>query len=454
MRQYKVGTKSDLHERNDRMLSELFEQSINIIQSLLCTAFLFLMLRFKKNVGHKAAAYLLCSTLLYLFINVSNLITAFEGMAIFAYALLLFVFSIFLFDDMYLKRLIISLIPFNASAVGSIISTNLISSLTNKDVVELLNEGVKYRVLTVIISNVIFISILAIIVFITRKDSIELDTQDWSVIGIVLFISILTFYFIYNIAFEITSRIGKLYITLAVLGLTLLNVTSYVLLISLSRKNKFVLENTLLKQQIRFDEVNSEEIKRKYEQLHKMRHDFNNTLSMIQSLNDSGKGMQINRLISEYQQSAKKNIVQTVTTDNDYINAILNSKISDAKSEGIDIVLSIIQHIGEVNTMDICSLLGNMFDNAIEACKKCQDDKKIILDISKRNGALEILMKNTIRSSVLRDNPQLITSKSDKENHGYGTKIINEIAERNHGITDFYESGGMFCCHVIVSFEG
>ena len=434
------------------VLSELFEQSINIIQSLLCTAFLFVMLKFKKN-GHKAASYLLCSALLYFFINVSNLITAFEGIAIFAYALLLFVFSVFLFDDVYLKKLIISLIPFNASAVGSIISTNLVSSLTNKDVVELLNEGVKYRVLTVIISNVIFISILAIIVFITRKDSIELDTQDWTVIGIVLFISILTFYFIYNIAFEITSRIGKLYVTLAVFGLPMLNIAAYVLRISLSRKNKLVLENTLLKQQIKFDEANSEEIKRKYEQLHKMRHDFNNTLSMIHSLNDSGKGEQINRLISEYQQSTKRDIVRTVTTDNDYINAIVNSKISDAKSEGIEIVLSIIQHIGEVNTMAICSLLGNMFDNAIEACKKCHDDKKIILDISKRNGGLEILMKNTISSSVLKDNPELITSKDDKENHGYGTKIINEIAERNHGIADFYESGDMFCCHVIVSFD-
>ena len=435
------------------MLSELFEQSINIIQSLLCTAFLFVMLKLKKNIVHKAVSYLLCSALLYFFINVSNLITAFEGIAIFAYALLLFVFSIFLFDDVYLKRLIISLIPFNASAVGSIISTNLISSLTNKDVVELLNEGVKYRVLTVIISNAIFISILAIIVFITRKDNIELDTQDWMVIGIVLFISILTFYFIYNIAFEITSRIGKLYVTLAVLGLTMLNVTAYVLLISLSRKNKLVLENTLLKQQIKFDEVNSEEIKSKYEQLHKMRHDFNNTLSMIQSLNDSGKGEQINRLVSEYKQSTKRDIVQTVTTDNDYINAIVNSKISDAKSEGIEIVLSIIQHIGEVNTMAICSLLGNMFDNAIEACKKCQDDRKIILDISKRNGGLEIIMKNTISSSVLKDNPELITSKADKENQKKKKKIINEIAERNHGIADFYESGDMFCCHVIVSFD-
>lgn len=434
------------------MLSELFEQSINIIQSLLCTAFLFVMLKFKKNC-HKAPSYLLCSALLYIFINVSNLITAFEGIAIFAYALLFFIFSIFFFDDAYLKRLIISLIPFNASAVGSIISTNLISSLTNKDVVDLLNDGVKYRVLTVIISNVIFISILAIIVFMTRKDSIELGAQDWTVIGIVLFISILTFYFIYNIAFEITSRIGKLYITLAVLGLTMLNVAAYILLISLSRKNKLVLENTLLKQQIKFDEVNSEEIKRKYEQLHKMRHDFNNTLSMIQSLNDSGKGTQINCLISEYQQSAKRDIVQTVTTDNDYINAIVNSKISEAKSEDIEIVLSIIQHIGKVNTMAICSLLGNMFDNAIDACKKCQGDKKIILDILKRNIGLDILMKNTVHSSVLKDNPELITSKADKENHGYGTKIINEIAEHNHGIADFYESGDMFCCHVIVSFD-
>lgn len=429
----------------------VFEHMINIFQGLSCTAFLFQILHFTHSKQQKIISYLSCSALVYLALTLSNRFTEFEGIGIFVYSLILLVFSVFLFDGNILKKIIISIIPVNALAVGSIVSTNLVSSITDTAIIDLMTKGSSDRLLTILISNAVFFMILAIIVLTTRKNNIELEPRDWKVVGIIIFISIITFYFIYNIAFEITTNVGKLNITLAVLGLTVLNIAAYVLLISLSRKNKLLMENMLLKQQIRFNEVNSKEIKRQYEQLNKMHHDFNNTLNIIQSLNSSGKGTQIDSFISEYQKTAHKDLVMTVTTDNDYINAILNSKISEAKSEGIEIVLSVVQHIGNVNTVDICSLLGNMFDNAIEACKKCSCPKKIILDISQRDGSLEILMKNTINSSMLKDNPTLVSSKFDRENHGYGIKIINEISERNHGIADFYENNDMFCCHVIVS---
>lgn len=429
----------------------VFEHIINIFQGLSCTAFLFLILHFTHSKLQKIISYLFCSALVYLALTLSNRFTEFEGIGIFVYSLILLAFSVFLFDGNILKKIIISIIPVNALAVGSIVSTNLVSSITGIAIIDLMTIESSNRLLTVLISNAVFFMILAIIVLTARKNNIELEPRDWKVVGIIIFISIITFYFIYNVAFEITTNVGKLNITFAVLGLTVLNIAAYVLLISLSRKNKLLMENMLLKQQIRFNEVNSKEIKRQYEQLNKLHHDFNNTLNIIQSLNSSGKGTQIDSFISEYLKTAHKNLVQIVTTDNDYINAILNSKISEAKSEGIEIVLSVVQLIGNVNTVDICSLLGNMFDNAIEACKKCNGSKKIILDIAQRNGSLEILMKNTINSSVLKDNPTLISSKSDRENHGYGIKIINEISERNHGIADFYESNDMFCCHVIVS---
>ncbi len=83
---------------------------------------------------------------------------------------------------------------------------------------------------------------------------------------------------------------------------------------------------------------------------------------------------------------------------------------------------------------------------ALLALYECDDNKRIILEISRQNGSLEILMKNTIISTVLGSNPTLETSKADKENHGFGTKIIREIAEKNHGYVDFYEEDGMFCC--------
>lgn len=430
----------------------VFEHLINVFQGISCSAFIFLMLEYKSGKIQKLLSYSCCSILVYLALTISNRITAFEGIAIFVYSAILFVFAVFLFDGSVLKKLIISIIPVNALAVGSIFSTNAVSSFADVPILELMTEGSQYRLITVIISNAVFVSILAIIVFVSRRVSIELDNHEWVFIGVVLFISVITFNFIYNIVFEITSRTGKLNISLAVLGLVAINITIYVLLISLSKKNKVALENSLLKQQVRFQEMSSKEIKRQYEHLHKVRHDFNNMLKVIQSLNDSGKKEQIDEYIQEYQKT-QNGAIQVVSTDNDYINAIVNSKVAEAKEFSIDVVLSVVQEIGKLNTLEICSLLGNMFDNAIEACKKCKGSKSIVLDISRRNSDYEILMRNSICASVLSNNPTLTTSKMDRENHGYGTKIINEIAGRNHGFADFYEDGDMFCCHVIVSFE-
>ena len=59
-------------------------------------------------------------------------------------------------------------------------------------------------------------------------------------------------------------------------------------------------------------------------------------------------------------------------------------------------------------------------------------------------------MKNAIDSSILAVNPHLLSDKPDAGNHGYGTKIIKDIAAKHQGYVDFYEENGFFCCNVIL----
>ena len=74
--------------------------------------------------------------------------------------------------------------------------------------------------------------------------------------------------------------------------------------------------------------------------------------------------------------------------------------------------------------------------------------KSVSLDISFEDGIYRFVIKNTIAYSVLENNKQLVTSKSDKKHHGFGVKIIREIAEKYHGRCDFFEQDNMFCCVV------
>ena len=59
-------------------------------------------------------------------------------------------------------------------------------------------------------------------------------------------------------------------------------------------------------------------------------------------------------------------------------------------------------------------------------------------------------MKNQIRSSVLRNNPTLETSKEEKDLHGLGVGKIKEIVTQCGGMADFYEEDNWFCVKVFI----
>ncbi len=438
------------------MMEELvwiaFEHLTNLCQGLYCSVFVFLMLTYKNKHVKKALSVSLATALLYLSLTIVNSQVSFEGMGIFIYSLVLLVFAMANFDGSILKKIIISIIPVNALAVGSVVSTNFVSSLANIPILNLMTESSKYRFITVIISNVVSVLILAIVAAVSKKQSFELGNSEWIFMGTVLFISVLTFNFIYNIAFETTSRTSRMYIAFAMIGLVTLDVLSYILMMFLSKKHSLSLENDRLKQQYYFQEESTKEIKRQYEQLHKVRHDFNNILEVIRVLNNSGQNSQINEYIQKYQ-SSQNDIIHIINTDNDYLNAIINSKLSLANNAGIDVSINVTKDIGDKYAIELCSIISNMFDNAVEACGNCITQKKIIFEVFQQGNVLELIMKNSIDVSVLANNPRLLTIKKSKENHGYGTKIISETAINCHGFADFYEDNNMFCCHVVVNKE-
>ena len=125
-------------------------------------------------------------------------------------------------------------------------------------------------------------------------------------------------------------------------------------------------------------------------------------------------------------------------------------KLAKAYKQKIKVIINIISDIDNQASMDLCNLIGNMFDNAIEASQN-SEKRFIYFEISQKNDNLNIFLKNSIDQSVLTSNPHLQSTKKSN-NHGFGTSIIKEIAMRHHGIADFYEEDNCFCCNVIARF--
>ena len=61
-----------------------------------------------------------------------------------------------------------------------------------------------------------------------------------------------------------------------------------------------------------------------------------------------------------------------------------------------------------------------------------------------------ILVKNKIARSVLEDNPDLLSDKEEKSQHGLGVKQIKALTEKYDGLCDFYEQDQYFCACVFI----
>lgn len=136
--------------------------------------------------------------------------------------------------------------------------------------------------------------------------------------------------------------------------------------------------------------------------------------------------------------------------ENSLLNFIINTKLSKAKELGLEIKAEIENlPFSYMDSIDFSSLLNNILDNAIEAA--IQSEKKLIMvNIAHKKGFDTIVVRNSIDKSVLKDNPDLETSKSEP-GHGLGMKQIRRIVEKYDGEIDIYEEQGMF--HVFIALS-
>ena len=138
-----------------------------------------------------------------------------------------------------------------------------------------------------------------------------------------------------------------------------------------------------------------------------------------------------------------------IDVHNDFLNAILNSKLLIASEQGIRVICASASNIDGIDDIDLCNLLGNILDNAIEAAKDCQNGY-IEVSIRSDENMVLVIVANTVAEPVVKRNKELKSTKKNADDHGYGVKTIRFIAEKYNGTASFYEEGDMFYCQVMM----
>lgn len=164
----------------------------------------------------------------------------------------------------------------------------------------------------------------------------------------------------------------------------------------------------------------------------KFRHDFNRHIDMLADLFDHGRTAELGKYI--HQLSNAKERAYYISTGNMVYDAIVNQYYVKCRDAGIMLKCSGAFPEGfSVEMTDLCVILSNALENAYEAVSQCAGDREIHCDIGNRKNLIFITILNPAARLPLIEDGAIRTTKADVENHGFGTKNMQEAAARNGG---------------------
>lgn len=252
---------------------------------------------------------------------------------------------------------------------------------------------------------------------------------------------------ILKIFFKHTELSGELMI--AALGCFTTIFLIYWLFININKDIDKSVRLSLLEQKVESDKKNAQDIEQLYTKTCGVHHDLVIHFSTISKLFEESP-QKAQEYINSVLNNQLTSIKTMIKTGNDCFDAIANTKIALCEKYGVTCRVRVMENALDFLMYDeIAILFGNLFDNAIEATKN--SSKKIIrLDVCVQDVYLSVFMKNTIDSSVLKGNKDLLTTKDNKEYHGFGIKNIKGIVDKHKGIIQFDEENGYFICDILI----
>ena len=197
-------------------------------------------------------------------------------------------------------------------------------------------------------------------------------------------------------------------------------------------------------------ETHYREVENMYRQIRGWRHDYRNHIQMMKVLAANGDMDALKVYLDEL--DTDLNTVDTVVkTGNPMADAILNSKISLARSRNIPTQVD--AHIPvklKMSELDLCCIVGNLFDNAMEASMALPEEKRMIRVYMDMKGTqLYISFTNfTAAKKLNKVGKGFKTSKG--EGHGFGLVRMDDIVSRYDGYLSRNSEDGAFTTEILI----
>lgn len=288
------------------------------------------------------------------------------------------------------------------------------------------------------LTNIIMIPLAVLISILPKRTDKGMNVfRLWLCLLIVPAVTLLTFsVFQYIIeTYDPNSQITT-YIYLSCIGIILINAVIFVLFWFYQRQMMIKRENDILTSQLSLQEASIKNLENAYNRTRNFRHDIKNHLLTMNILAENGNLEEIKKYLKEMGSIIDESSYVRISGIS-AVDAILNEKLYEAQGDSITTNYDVTNMTDNgIKALDLCIILSNALDNAIEANRKIKDPEnryiKLKIHGDKNHTVLSVTNPTEQAPVKLSDNSYL-TSKKDTSSHGFGLKSIESTAKKYGG---------------------
>ena len=294
----------------------------------------------------------------------------------------------------------------------------------------------------ILLGCVIMFAIIQIIRLVAKRRNLSLDNRYYVLFLVIPIVSI------YQLS---TLTYKDVYSFISVIGFLFLNVMIVYIFDNIVDKFQFMHENSQLQHQMDYQDANYEKVVHSFKSIKRIIHDTNQQLLYIEECikrNELSAAMEhikttLNKVEGAYHR---------VNTGNLVIDALVTNTLNIGQANGIriDTKLNLCSHEVHIDRYDLCVVIGNMLDNAIEASKKLKiaEDRYMLIKIHSTESTLLIHILNHMENEVAH----LHSQKPNPEYHGIGLTNIARICDKYGGHMTIETKHNVFHNMVLLPF--
>lgn len=263
----------------------------------------------------------------------------------------------------------------------------------------------------------------------------KLEDISWLRFSILTMIALLTLY-------VKESQIPLMYNAASIrelsLFIILLHIALFILLILLENYQRQMQEHMSMRMQAITNQALLRNIQVKQdsdEAIRSLRHDLKNHMITLRLLMEHGRTDSAIQYADDFlAQTAPAAL--NVCTGHELLDGLLLEKLSPAIQNHISINVVLDFRMGRfIRDFDLCAIIGNLVDNAVEACSQVPQEKNRYIDISGGCSAncLMIHISNSFWTPPIMTDDLPRTLKADRQNHGFGLRNVSRILKKYHG---------------------